>query len=564
MGLWGTAQTQTNCSLANTNNSIDMAFNNAYATCAVATGQTTGDWTISAISDVPFSTIGSPVTLDAKFYVVGAHTDDTVVLQVNNGTTWTTLETFNAGSRLPTAVVTRTYSVSTQFTNQTQVNAAQMRFSWARVGGMTDAITYYLDEVRLNVPNSAQPTPVLPARAATKVPITNDPHVAYTPTTDSCAGCHRSHTGSGTVVRRAWHEENVCFTCHTSIGNGTYVQPAFTSYANTTTSFFKHEIAGTSGIHRVGETGGAVFGGANRHIECEDCHQPHDATRDSIAGATQAPMIQPEMYAVSGVDPTWTATGAPFAFTWMAQAQRDYQVCFKCHSSYTMLPTYQPDGWNGAAYTTNGLRKLTSANTRQVLDSRDLAQMLNPYNASFHPVVAPGKNSSAPAGGFVTGWSATSMVYCTDCHTNATPATGASGPHGSPRLHLLDGANNYSTVDSNGANALGAGEVCFKCHKSSAYAPANNQEATNTRFRLGTQTNLHQVHAGSGGARAPCYVCHNSHGSEQLRLINFDLAVVTPNTGFNSQSAWYWDGTTGTCYISCHGANHGIGYSYTP
>lgn len=570
--LWGTAQTATNCTVTNGTRATDLAFNNLYATCAVATAQTTGSWTMNAIGDVSFSTIGTPVRLDVKFYITGTHTDDTVLLQSYNGTTWTTLETFNATNRLPTAVITRTYTVSSQFTTQTQVNAAQVRFSWTRGGTTTDAITYYWDEVRLNVPNTAQATPTLAARAPTKVPGINDPHVAYNPVTDSCGGCHRSHTAPGIVVRANWPEESVCFVCHTATGNGTNVQPAFTNYTNTTTRFFKHNVAGNNGVHRVTESSGAAFGGASRHVECEDCHQAHEATRDATTGTTKAPMIQPAMNAMSGVDPTWTSTGAPFSFSAMPQAQREYQVCLKCHSSYTTLPMYQPDGWGCTTsgcttrnYVANGLRKLTSAHASQVLDTRDMAQAFNPYNASYHPVVAQGKNTLAPAGGFVAGWSTTSMVYCSDCHTNATPATGGTGPHGSPRLHLLDGANEYTTVDpTNRTNvALGTGEICFKCHNVTTYAPANNQNATNTRFRDGNN-NLHELHSGSGGERAPCYVCHNSHGSDQLRLINFDTGVVTINAGYDSQNAWAWDGTNGYCYIACHGQSHGAGFRYTP
>ncbi len=557
MRLWGTAQTATNCTVTNGGNAIDLAFNNAYAACAVATGQTTGNWTMSAISDVPFTTIGTPVTLDAKFYRTGTHTDDTVLLQVSNdGTTWNTLETFNATNLLPTTAVTRTYNVSAYSSTQAQVNGAQVRFSWTRVGTTTDAITYNWDEVRLNVPTTAQNTPTIPARPATRVPGASDPHVAYTPTTDSCAGCHRSHTGKGSstqnvsVLRATWPEENVCFTCHTTTGNGTNVQPAFTTNTNTATRFFKHDVAATNGVHRVNETGGSVYGGANRHVECEDCHQPHEATRDGVTGSTKAPMIQPVMNAMSGVDPMWTGAGAPFAFTWMNQAQREYQVCFKCHSSYTTLPTYQPDGYQETSATTgtivaNGLAKLTSTNSLQVPDMRDLAQAFNPNNASYHPVVAKGKNTWA--NGFVTGWNQNSMVYCSDCHTNANPAQGARGPHGSPRLHLLDGAFDYVTVMPNGNASIATpdNQVCFKCH---SYAVYVQNTGSNSQFRY------HAYHNGGQGTFGTvCYACHNSHGSEQLHLINFDTTFVTPLPGYNSQSAWVPNGAGhGTCYLTCH------------
>ena len=64
--------------------------------------------------------------------------------------------------------------------------------------------------------------------------------------------------------------------------------------------------------------------------------------------------------------------------------------------------------------------------------------------------------------------------------------------------------------------------------------------------------------------RAACYTCHDTHGSEQQHLINFDTSVTTITAGYDSQSAWSWNGTTATCYVSCHGTGHGTGKQYTP
>lgn len=395
------------------------------------------------------------------------------------------------------------------------------------------------------------PTPGAPPPAPTAVPGPLDPHVAYDVTTDSCAACHRSHTARGIVLRQTWPEQSLCFQCHTSGGSGTNVQPAFTSYSNTATGYFKHDVAQTNGVHRVGQITGAGFGGANRHVECEDCHDPHQATR----GAASPPMLQREMTGASGVDPFWTGEGGPVSFSWMPEAEREYQVCFKCHSSFTTLPAYQPDGWDGAAYIADGLRKLTSGNPSQVPDSRDLAREFNPYNASFHPVVTQGRNQSIPAASFVAGWSQTSMVYCTDCHTNANSATQGAGPHGSPLLHLLSGAPNnggqadYATVFVDDVRPSSQ-SLCFRCHDYATYA--NNGSAANTNFRQGGQ-NLHDTHTRSFGGT--CYMCHDSHGSEQQHLINFDVTTaggITFYNGTNSQTAWTGDG----CAISCHGQDH--------
>jgi hypothetical protein len=78
---------------------------------------------------------------------------------------------------------------------------------------------------------------------------------------------------------------------------------------------------------------------------------------------------------------------------------------------------------------------------------------------------------------------------------------------------------------------------------------------TNTNFRKGGD-NLHQKHLSEN---TTCYTCHDTHGSEQLHLINFDTSVVTPLNGSNSQSSWF-EITTGNggggCFLACHNKIH--------
>ncbi len=414
------------------------------------------------------------------------------------------------------------------------------------------------------------PTPTFPVPAPTNIPSADDPHVDYNATTASCAACHRGHNAADATLRRQTPEEETCFACHTSGGSGTDVEAAF-AQTNTATRIFQHDIYATNGIHTLFEDAGTDFSGTNRHIECEDCHDPHEATR----GAASAPFLQREMTNISGVNPNWTAEGAPTFYSWLDAAEREYQVCFKCHTGFTTLPAYAPDGWQvidtagNGQYVSDGLSKLTSTNAEQVNDSRDLAQEFNPYNASFHPVVVQGRNTTIPAGAFVSGWSTTSMVYCSDCHTNASPATGGEGPHGSALLHILDGASNYQTViDPNGATyPPQSDELCSKCHDYTVYAGSSTLNASLTNFRDSKWGNLHGFHvSGEGSFATPCYACHDTHGSEQEHLLNFDTSLANPNGSgiYDSQTAWIWDGTKGTCFVLCHTAGHGTGKSYTP
>lgn len=399
------------------------------------------------------------------------------------------------------------------------------------------------------------PTPTAPPPLPTEEPLPGNPHGEYGVTTSACAGCHRAHTAGGAALRKAWPEETLCFSCHSAAGPGTDVESAFAAVANTATRFFKHDVAATNGVHRVGEGEGSDFGGANRHVECEDCHDPHGSAR----GDTTAPWQQREMDQTPGVDPLWVAPGAPVGYTWLAEAEREYQVCFKCHSSFTELPAYVPDGWDGRAYVPDGLRKLTYTGSSQVPDHRDLALEFNPYGESFHPVVTQGRNRSIPAGSFVNGWTAASMVYCTDCHTNADPAAGGDGPHGSPLLHLLAGESDYQTADPDSPSQAGGGALCFDCHDAEDYTG----RGTETNFS-NNRANLHRRHASNG----TCYLCHDTHGSEQLHLLNLDSSIETSSDTYflpgydglptNSQTFWQIspDGSAKTCWLVCHGHDH--------
>jgi predicted CXXCH cytochrome family protein len=572
--VWATAQTST-YTITNSANSIDYSFNDLLASSTGAFGGATNrTWTFNSISNTGLTTISS-VTMDFRFYVTG-WVDDYFTIQVStDGTTWTTIMTLRptpsgASQMLPPSVLTTVTIPVTTLTTQTLVNSAQVRIAGTgTVGAGVDTITIYVDEVRLRISNNiatptVMPTTTLPAaRALTATPLANEPHNNFAANLDTCAACHRGHTSGTLLLGAQTTEEGVCYSCHTSGGTGTNVQPAFTSNTNTATRYFSHAVSNTVNIHYPGETGKGSFGSSLRHVECMDCHQAHNSSRTAASATNAAPAIKQVMYGSTGVDPLWTTAGVPASYSWLTTATKEYQVCFKCHSSYTDLPTYIPDGygWNGSAYAyiANGLKKLT-ANTPGVQkpDYRDLAREFNPYQASYHPLAARGRNQAIPAGGFVTGWSVSSMVYCTDCHTNAAAPTNGVGPHGSPRLHLLAGAQDYKTLGTGtGTTAVHTtGELCFKCHQYNTYA-ANTNASTTTLFRDGTN-NLHDLHKFS-----TCYSCHDTHGSEQEHLINFDTAIVTTISGYDSQNAWVINGNTRSCYLSCHGTSHNP-LSYTP
>jgi hypothetical protein len=340
-------------------------------------------------------------------------------------------------------------------------------------------------------------------------------------------------------------EETLCFNCHTTTP-GRPVAASFSTWTNTATRIFEHDVSVDRGLDHGKEVFGASF--ANRHIECGDCHEPHE---DAYPNTATAPAIKLPQRGASGVEPIFGGIGAPTSYSFLSQAANEYQVCFKCHSSYTTLPTYQPDGISNATtptYTIDGLGKL------DVVDWRDLAREFNPNAASFHPVTAVGKNAAidtwvaTSSCGGVTPCSVNSRTFCTDCHANAAGnAAGNNGPHGSQRLHILKGAANYIT-DDNGTGTIthDEGEVCFLCHAYGTYATgANIGTSRFTRHK----SNNHNSY--------PCYDCHDSHGSENFTgLVNFNTDHITFTGGRNSSNAFVRTTTGGTCYVACHGENH--------
>lgn len=554
--LWGDQQS---CGypVQTASGSLDSAFNDQTAACGGEFAKDQLAWQVTSFQDTSFTHIND-IIVEVRFSQTG-WVDDQVNLELFDGTQWHTLAEFGFGMGiLPDQLITLPYNVLSLLNSPETVNQVSVRLVGVKVFDKADFITIALDEVRISVAGGFE-APVLfglaamPAMQAVNLAadaLNGSPHGDQTLTGDSCAACHRSHAAPGIILRDAWPEEAICFTCHTAAGPGTNVQPAFSNYVNTSTGFYKHDIMFSNNTHQLNETSGADFGGGNRHVECEDCHDPHNSTR----GSSAAPNLPLEMAGASGVDPNWSGPGSPASFSWLANALTEYQVCFKCHSSFTTLPAYNPDGWTGSAVVANGLHKLTSGSAAQVLDSRDLAKEFNPYQTSFHPVVAQGRNQNISAATFVNGWSQTSMTYCSDCH-NGIAGGGGAGSHGSPLLHLLGGSANFSTVYSNGSPRVNASEVCFQCHNFQSYVSGQNESS---HFKE------HDKHLNNNWGTT-CYTCHDSHGSEQQHLINLDASAMTFLNGRNSQTAWYYDPVTqkAGCYVSCHGKTHNP-LVYTP
>jgi len=125
---------------------------------------------------------------------------------------------------------------------------------------------------------------------------------SYTATTDSCAGCHRTHTGSGAGLLKTTSSYNLCMACHgvtsgganTDVRDGVYVtgnaplksggfvnakmNTALGASAAAAVATSKHSVNGMPGYVPGTIWGlGAINSGAGTSfsLECYSCHDPH-------------------------------------------------------------------------------------------------------------------------------------------------------------------------------------------------------------------------------------------------------------------------------------------------
>lgn len=321
------------------------------------------------------------------------------------------------------------------------------------------------------------------------------PHTPYpTVAANACEGCHAPHA-AGTKPRLLnWAgEEQNCYPCHNGHVAAKDIQTQFNKPSY-------HPIDRTSGVHDPMEDPL----NPTRHVECVDCHNPHAAR----AGAAAAPNAPPSLAGVKGVN----LGGAV-----VAAVTKEYELCFRCHADSNN---------RGPARVT---RQFVQTNTR--LD-------FQPANASYHPVVAVGKNPNVPS--LIAPWSTASMLYCTDCHNNdqgpKANGSGPNGPHGSAYTPLLE--RQLVLADYNNENS-GLYALCYKCH-SQAVVLGNTSWPYHRKHVVEKQT--------------ACTTCHDAHGSSKPGLINFNTFYVTASQ--SGRLEFSGGGGHGTCYLTCHRQDH--------
>ncbi len=319
--------------------------------------------------------------------------------------------------------------------------------------------------------------------------------------TGACRSCHVPHGAAlpRSLVRRA-PEEQACLVCHGGHVAEVDLRAEFAK-------LYRHPLELAQGVHEPAEDPLT----AARHVECTDCHDPHQAS----GKPAKAPAVGGALKGVRGID----EHGQP-----MASVHFQYQVCFACHGDGSDTDQEIP-------------RAAGEINTRLEFARGAI---------SSHPVVEVSREVNDRT--LRSPFTEASRIYCTDCHASDDADLGGSrGPHGSKYRGLL--RRRYETEDFTPESPL-AYDLCYRCHSRSVLLG-------------GTQSNFepHSLHVQA--EQTSCSICHDPHGiasgvgdpAGNTHLINFDLRAVAPSSDGQLRFEDRGFGS-GACYLSCHGSDH--------
>lgn len=355
----------------------------------------------------------------------------------------------------------------------------------------------------------------------------------------ACRSCHRMHganVASGQAYLLQGPEQDTCYACHRTGGVATrnIQTPMGYTYRHPTNAVSGRHINPETSYYNTPTTDAQNNLRNNRHAECQDCHNPHyvkgDPNRNRLSKTTPDHFITPVLLGSWGVRvTTWPTPGttagtnnltavAPANYTFMqltnTSTDREYELCFKCHSSWA-LGTTPPYNGSPPSYIT------------------EQSAEFNTKNASIHPVVgtAATPNPYCNANTMAAPWNGgthTTMM-CSDCHGSANAAD-PEGPHGS----TLDGTVGHGMLQQSLVAVANAGGVyetplCVRCHRSSVYAvkwPGGTKGLSGFPDHPGNNGS-HSV-ASNAGEYGGCLICHGN------------FTKTAPVYGTFHGSNWYW------------------------
>ncbi len=350
-------------------------------------------------------------------------------------------------------------------------------------------------------------------------------HNGYaTVATAGCEICHKPHSAASPDRLLKGAEAGACTPCHKGTANGgVTAMNVSDASGGPFAKIYRHPTYTTSGKH-VPENANPLTASptessanvslANRHAECQDCHNPHGAKSGLHAAKSNA--LSGVLTGTWGMEPAAAALWMqPSSFTRADPATMEYQICLKCHSYYGL----------GAAST--GVTTIIGPSGSNITDQ---AMELNINNKAAHPVkvglnsqtgsVSPRALASSQMG---TAWNSvgTQTMYCSDCHGNDD--ANSSGPHGSNKKFMLTGTRKYWPTTANGTTLWSLNDIknntnnwqndlfCANCHPMVSGSNFLNNVHSRGDHQLRNSTTVY------------CITCHSvvPHGTRRSRMIGY-------------------------------------------
>ncbi len=330
-----------------------------------------------------------------------------------------------------------------------------------------------------------------------RVNANSGPHGDYSPTTDQCATCHRTHTNAGPgLLNSAAQENDFCFSCHN--GTGAPAIPVVSTHAN---------LDYSGGVEE------------NFVLLCIQCHNPH--------GSQNLRIVRENIQVQAGAQPLYSG---PVIFTARTGinsfddgiSDPASRICVTCHVN--------PNNQGYPMSTHEGG-----------------AEHLGGFDFSGQNCVICHPHSADNERGTADGFMATGG--CVGCHS-APQDNGDGIPINGRRAVMEDFANTSHHVQNEVED-----EDCRACHNVTEHGSGHlrffNADFPEIVVTLYNHPENDPQSAAALGSI--CLACHDADGAAGFPPFSDGLMPQIVDTSMWQTSA---HNTNGTCY-DCHQNGHG-------